>query len=107
MYIPYIIKRRMENIQNNIGIKRNKKLKNNKYIYLKLSRRTASLVINSLALAKRYIYYNKTEEIPVEIFFNKNDINEDIFDLTFFIQKITEDCKNNFYNWKEYKIYKS
>ena len=45
--------------------------------------------------------------VPFEIFFDINNINEDIFDLTLSIAKITEDCKNNFYNWKEFKIYKS
>lgn len=38
------------------------------------------------------------EEIPLEIFFDKNNLKEDIFDLTLSIAKINEDCKNNFYN---------
>ena len=61
---------------------------------------------NSLALTRRVLYYNKVEEIPLELFFDRNNFGEDIFDLSLSINKITEDCKSNFSNWKEYKIYK-
>lgn len=106
MYIPYIIKSRMKNKQYQKQMKQKFKLKDNKYIYLKLNRRYASLIINSLALTRRYLYYRKMEEVPIEILFDENNFEEDIFDLSLSISKITEDCKNNFYNWKEFKIYK-
>ena len=106
MYIPYIIKNRMKNKQIEKRIKQKMKLKNNKYVYLKLNRRYASLIINSLAFTRRFLYYKKIEETPVEIFFDKDNFDEDIFDLSLSISKIIEDCKNNFYNWKEFKICK-
>jgi len=107
MYGPYVIRNRMKVSQINKKRKPKLKFKNNKYIYLKLNRRNASLIINSLALTRRFLYYKKIEEIPIEIFFDINNINEDIFDLTLSIAKITEDCKNNFYDFQEFKIYKS
>lgn len=106
MYVPYIIRNRMKNKQMEKQMKRKMELKNNKYVYLKLNRRNASLIINALAFTRRALYYKKMEEIPVEIFFDKNNFEEDIFDLSLSISKITEDCKKNFYNWKEFKIYK-
>lgn len=106
MYVPYIIRNRMKNKAAEKQRKKKIQLKNNKYIYLKLNRRHASLIINSLALTRRFLYYKKMEEIPVEIFFDENNFTEDIFDLSLSINKITEDCKKNFYNWKEFKIYK-
>ena len=106
MYVPYIIRNRMKNWQIEKQMKQKVKLKNNKYIYLKLNRRNASLIINSLAFARRYLYYNKVEETEIELFFDKNNFENDIFDLGLSINKITEDCKNNFYKWKEFKIYK-
>lgn len=106
MYVPYIIKNRMKNRQIEKQMKQKIKLKNNKYVYLKLNRRYASLIINSLAFTRRFLYYKKIEEIPIEIFFDINNLEEDIFDLSLSINKIIEDCKNNFYNWKEFKIYK-
>lgn len=66
MYIPYIIRNKVKDIQNNA---------NNKIKY-------------------------------IEIFFNNKNFQQDFFDLTISMVKINEDCKNNFYNWKEYKIYK-
>ena len=41
-----------------------------------------------------------------EYLYDKNNFEEYIFDLSLSINKITADCKKNFYNWKEYKIYK-
>ncbi|MBQ8043014.1 MAG: hypothetical protein IJ272_02540 [Clostridia bacterium] len=96
----------MKNKQIEKQMKHKMKLKNNRYVYLKLNRRNASLIINSLAFVRRYLYYNKVEEIPIEIFFDKKDFQQDFFDLTISMVKITEDCKKNFYNWKEFKIYK-
>ena len=106
MYLQYIIRNRVKNMQNNKIVKERQRLMNNKYIYLKLNRRNASLIINSLALTRRFLYYHKVEEIETELFFEKDNFYEDIFDLTLSINKINEDCKNNFYNWKEFKIYK-
>lgn len=106
MFVPYIIRNRMKNNMIEKQMKQKLKLKNNKYVYLKLNRRYASLIINSLAFTRRSLYYKKMEEIPVEIFFDKNNFEEYIFDLSLSINKITADCKKNFYNWKEYKIYK-
>ena len=106
MYIQYIIKNRMRKLQNSKPIKEKIKLKNNRYVFLKLNRRNASLIINSLAFVRRYLYYHKVEEIPIELFFDNKNFQQDFFDLTISMVKINEDCKNNFYNWKEYKIYK-
>ena len=106
MSLYYIIRNRMKNTQTNKPTKDKFKLKNNKYFYLKLNRRNASLIINSLAFTRRFLYYKKMEEFPIEILFDKNNFEDDIFDLTLSIAKITEDCKKNFYNWKEFKIYK-
>lgn len=106
MYVPYIIRNRMKNKQVEKQMRQKFKFKNNKYVYLKLNRRYASLIINSLAFTRRALYYKKMEEIPVEMFFDKNNFEEDIFDLSLSINKIIADCKKNFYNWKEYKIYK-
>ena len=107
MYVQYIIRNLMKIKQ--FERKRNTKLnfKNNKYVYLRLNRRNASLIINSLAFTRRFLYYNKVEEIPIEIFFDNKNFEQDFFDLTISMVKINEDCKNNFYNWKEFKIYKS
>ena len=106
MYIPYIINKCTKDKL--IRTKESEKLriKNNKYIYLKLNRRYASLIINSLALTRRFLYYKKIEEVPLEILFDEKNFEEDIFDLSLSINKITEDCKKHFYNWDEYKIYK-
>ncbi len=106
MYIQYIIKNRMRKLQNSKPIKEKIKLKNNRYVFLKLNRRNASLIINSLAFVRRYLYYHKVEEIPIELFFDNKNFQQDFFDLTISMVKINEDCKNNFYNWKEYRIYK-
>lgn len=106
MYIPYLKRKRMKNSLNNKPPKKKIKLKNNRYINLRLNRRNASLIINALALARRYLYFEDVEEIPIEIFFDKNNREDDIYDMTLSIAKINEDCKNNFYNWKEFKIYK-
>ena len=106
MYIPYIIRNRMKNNQVKKQMKQKMKLKNNRYVYLKLNRRNASLIINSLAFTRRYLYYHKVEETEIELFFKKENFDEDILDLAISIAKINEDCKKNFYNWKEFKIYK-
>ena len=71
MFVPYIIRNRMKNNIIEKQMKQKLKLKNNKYVYLKLNRRYASLIINSLAFTRRFLYYKKMEEIPVEIFFDK------------------------------------
>ena len=78
IYIPYIIRNRVKNIQTNKPPKEKIKLKNNRYVYLKLNRRCASLIINSLALTRRFLYYKKTEEIPLEVFFDENNFLERI-----------------------------
>lgn len=106
MYVSYIIRNRMKNKQIDKPKKKKMRLKNNRYIYLKLNKRNASLIINSLAFVRRYLYYQKVEEVPIEIFFDKKNFQQDFFDLTISMLKITEDCKNNFYNWKEFKVYK-
>ena len=59
MYIQYIIRNRMRKFQNNKPIKEKIKFKNNRYVSLKLNRRNASLIINSLAFVRRYLYYHK------------------------------------------------
>lgn len=94
------------NKQNTKMVKSKMKLKNNRYVCLKLNRRNASLIINSLACTRRFLYYHKVEETEIELFFKKENFQEDIFDLAISIAKINEDCKNNFYSWKEFKIYK-
>lgn len=107
MYVPYIIRNRMKNNAKNTNRLKSKiKQKNNKYISLKLNRRNASLIINSLAFTRRFLYYRKVEEPEIELFFEKENFNEDIFDIAISIAKINEDCKNNFCSWKEFKIYK-
>ncbi len=106
MFVYNMIRKSLEDNQKNKPIKNRIKLKNNMYIHLKLNRRNASLIINSLALTKRYLYYKRVEEIPLELYFDKNNFENDMHDLELSIAKITEDCKNNFYNWKEFKIYK-
>ena len=109
MYIAYIINRRLKNKEkyfNQRHIDKKFKLKNNRYVYLKLNRRYASLIINSLILSRRVLYYRRMDQIPIDLFFDKNNFYEDIFDLTLSIEKLTEECKNNFYNWKEFIVYK-
>ena len=73
---PYYIIRRMEKEFTKDILSNNKKDKQNfpnRHLYIRLNKRSASLIINSLALTRRYLYYKKTEEIPLEIFFNTND----------------------------------
>ena len=106
---PYYIIRRMEKEFTKDILSNNKKDKQNfpnRHLYIRLNKRSASLIINSLALTRRYLYYKKTEEIPLEIFFNTNDLEKIFFDLTMYIDKMNEECKNNFNNWEEFKIYK-
>lgn len=88
MYVPYIIRNRMKNKQIDKPIKKEMKLKNNRYVYLKLNRRNASLIINSLAFVRRYLYYHKVEETEIELFFKKENFDEDIFDIAISIAKI-------------------
>ena len=90
MYGPYVIRNRMKVSQINKKRKPKLKFKNNKYIYLKLNRRNASLIINSLALTRRFLYYKKIEEIPIEIFFDNKNFQQDFFDLTISMVKINE-----------------
>jgi len=90
MYIQYIIRNRMKKFQNNKSIKEKIKFKNNRYVSLKLNRRNASLIINSLAFTRRFLYYHKVEEIPIEIFFDNKNFQQDFFDLTISMVKINE-----------------
>ena len=94
-----------KNIKNRCPI-RNTNYVDSKHIILKLNKRNVSLIINSLAFTRRFLFYHNVEDVSVEIFFNKKNFEQDFFDLTFAMTKINEDCKLYFKYWKEYKIYK-
>lgn len=71
-----------------------------------LNKRNASLLVVTLAFVTRYLYYGKVEEVRFEDYFEDEDFGEVFYQLRMMLLLLNENCKKNFKDYKEYKIFK-
>ena len=73
---------------------------------MNLNKRNASLLVVTLAFVTRYLYYGKVEDVNFEDYFEDEDFGEVFYQLRMMLLLLNENCKKNFKDYKEFKIFK-
>lgn len=76
------------------------------YFKMNLSKRNASLLVVTLAFVTRYLYYGKVEEVRFEDYYEDEDFGEVFYQLRMMLLLLNENCKKNFKDYKEFKIFR-
>lgn len=73
---------------------------------MNLNKRNASLLVVTLAFITRYLYYGKVEDVKFEDYFTGEDFGEIFYQLRMMMLLLNENCKRNFKDYEEFKIFK-
>lgn len=73
--------------------------------YLRLNRRTASVLICALAFVVRYIYYYRVENVDIWEYLDKSDIDRTYNDLRYLMLFLDGKSESLYKNYKNFKIY--
>ncbi len=86
-----------------IGVKRGKK-RGNEYITLRLNMHNASVLICSIGLLCRFMYYGKVEHIDMQEFYDTNNFENYYSELRMLLFYLISKSKETFKEYEELKI---
>lgn len=106
-YLNYIRNKLKEKYNNTNVSKQESKFKKKKdcHFHLRLNRRTASLLICSLAFITRYMYYYKVSKVDIWEYLDKKDFNIIYNDLRYLMLYLDGKSEELYKNYKHFKLY--
>lgn len=73
--------------------------------YLRLNRRTASVLTCALAFIVRYIYYHRLEKVDIWEYFDKDNFEQTYNDLRYMMLFLDKKSESIYKNYKNFKVY--
>jgi len=107
-YLKYIrnkIREKYATNFNNNSIEHSIKKKKDCDFHLRLNRRTASLLICSLAFITRYMYYYRVAQVDIWEYLDKNNFNIIYNDLRYLMLYLDGKSEKLYKNYKNFKVY--
>lgn len=106
-YLKYI-RNKIKEKDNNVYINKselNSKKKKDCDFHLRLNRRSASLIICSLAFVTRYMYYYRVSKVDIWDYLDKNDFNIIYNDLIYLMLYLDGRSEELYTNYKNFTLY--